>query len=130
MAVNMTLVANQGSSVGPWAETGNAGLTNPVTCAATTTTAISLAAATAGYQFNTNLPVVCCALTPGTLTSSAGTAYNTIQGGANTGLPAGTGIISVTYSSPNVTVTFNNNTASATTVTAGTRLIFLQPSGN
>lgn len=144
MAVIGTLVANQPSSVGWWTE-----------CTLATTQAVGGTASASGTivysntsnrQFQPSLPLACCVLTPGTFTSAATVAYNTIQNGLNTGLPAGIGIASVTLGTTAVqtatgtgaisytetgtlTVGFVNFAAAAT-LTAGTRLLFLQPQGN
>ena len=150
MAVIGTLAASQPSSVGWWAEC--------TVAAAQTITGTSTATHTVVYtnvgnrEFQPSLPLACIALLPGTITSAAGVAYNTIQNGVNNwasvqgGATGGIGIASVVLGTTaqqtntvnglisftetgTLSVTFVNAGANAT-VTAGTRLLFLQSQGN
>ena len=146
MAVTATLTPAQPSGVGMWAECT---MTAVLACGGTTTTSMtipSFVSATGGftataslYQFNPNLPVACTVLNPGTGTSSAGTTYNTIQGGSNnilsqqSTITGGIGLASCVYGVTNnagtLTLTFVNAGAAAT-LTAGTLLLFVQNQGN
>lgn len=147
MAVTATLQPSQGSSVGFWAE---ATMTASLAVTGTTTTSMTIlafavasnpgATATASYvQFNPNLPVACTVLAPGTLTASSGSTYTTIQGGANnlatqqSTNTGGIGLVSCIYGVTNnagtLTLTFVNAGASST-LSVGTRLLFVQNQGN
>jgi hypothetical protein len=150
MAVVGTLTANQGSSAGWWAE---AVTTAPITMTATQTItgATFVYPVVAGVTnvtqrvFQPSLPVACLCPTYGTFTSAASVAYSTIQNAINNALPAGVGISSVILGttalatnsagvvqyqeSGTLTVNFVNYTA-VSTMTTGTRLLFIQSQGN
>lgn len=150
MAVIGTLAANQPSSIGWWGECTLASV-QAVTGTSTTTGTI-VYSNVSNREFQPSLPVGCVVLVPGAATSAASVAYNTIQNGSNNILSAqstvtggigiasvilgttavqtntSTGLISYTETGT-LTITFVNAGATST-LTAGTRLLFLQPQGN
>lgn len=144
MAVIGTLVANQPSSIGWWSECTLA--TTQAVGGTNTASGTVVYSNTSNRQFQPSLPVGCIVLTPATFTSAATVAYTTIQNGLNTGLPAGIGIASVTLGTTAVATNTSTgaisytetgtltlgfvNYAAAATLTAGTRLLFLQAQGN
>ena len=150
MAVIGTLTSPSApSSVGWWAECTLAAA--QAITGTTTATHTILYSNTSARVFQPSLPVACIVLSPTTATSAAGSAYATLQNGLNTtGVAAGagggigiqivqlgttaqqtntsTGLVSFTESGT-LSLTFVNAGATAT-LTAGTRLLFLQSQGN
>ena len=136
MALIGTLLANQPSSVGPWFECT---IATAQAVTGTTTTTGTIIVPTAGmYQINPNLPIACTVLNPATATAASGTTFTTLQGGTNSILDqqstntGGIGIAKVlcaTASPGTLTLTFVNAGASST-LSVGTRLLFVQNQGN
>ena len=151
MAVQGTLVANQPSSVGWWSECTLA--TAFAVTGSTTSAAMSIVYNnTAARVFQPSLPLACIVLSPTTATSAAGVAYTTLQNGTNNilaqqstvtggiglascilGVTAqstatGTGLVSFTETGT-ISLTWVNAGANST-LSAGTRLLFLQSQGN
>jgi hypothetical protein len=151
MTVYGTLAANQPSSIGWWAECTLA-TAFPVT-GTTTSAAMSIVYNnTSARVLQPSLPLACIVLSPTTATNNASTTYSTLQNGSNNILAAqstvtgGIGlaecIVGTTAQSTNtstglvsysetgtLSLTFVNAGASST-LTAGTRLLFLQSQGN
>lgn len=153
MTVYGTLNANNASGIGWWAEgtvTTAAGI--PVT-GTTTSAAISITYNNTGARvLQPSLPVACIVLNPATATAASGTSYTTLQNGTNdilsqqSTITGGIGIAKVivgatavqtntstgliSYSETGtLSLTFVNAGATST-LTAGTRLLFLQAQGN
>jgi tripartite-type tricarboxylate transporter receptor subunit TctC len=150
MAVIGTLVANQPSAAGWWTECTVASA-QAITGTSTATHTI-VYSNTFNREFQPSLPLACIVLNPFTATSAAASAYATLQNGTNDisaqqgGATGGIGIQKVilgttaqqtntstgliSYSeSGTLSLTFVNAGATAT-VTAGTRLLFVQVQGN
>jgi len=151
MTVYGTLVTNAPSGPGWWTECTLASAF-PVT-GTTTSAAMSIVYNnTSARVLQPSLPVACVVLVPFTATSAATVTYSTLQNGSNNILSAqstitgGIGLAScilgttaqqtntatglISYSeSGTLSLTFVNAGASAT-LSAGTRLLFIQPQGN
>jgi len=151
MAVIGTLVTSAPSSVGWWSECTLASA-QAVTGTSTTTGTI-VYSNTSNRVFQPSLPLACIVLSQTTATSAASSAYSTLINGTNNigavAASGGTGgiginsvILGVTAQSTNtatslvsytetgtLTLSFVNAGATAT-LTAGTRLLFLQSNGN
>jgi hypothetical protein len=151
MAVQGTLVTNQPSSVGWWSECTLASAF--AVTGTTTSAAMSIVYNnTSARVFQPSLPLACIVLSPTTATNNASTTYSTLQNGTNNilavqstvtggiglascilGVTAqqtntSTGLISYTETGT-LSLTWVNAGASAT-LSAGTRLLFLQSQGN
>lgn len=150
MAVTGTLVTNAPSGPGWWTECT---LASALAVTGTTTATTSIVYNnTSARVFQPSLPIAVCVLVPATATSAASTAYSTLQNGSNnilsaqTTITGGIGLASailgttaqqtntstglISYSETGtVTLTFVNAGASST-LSAGTRLLFIQPQGN
>lgn len=150
MAVTGTLVTNAPSGPGWWSECT---LASALAVTGTTTATTSIVYNnTAARVFQPSLPIAVCVLVPATATSAATTAYSTLQNGSNnilsaqTTITGGIGLASailgttaqqtntstglISYSETGtLTLTFVNAGASST-LSAGTRLLFIQPQGN
>lgn len=150
MAVIGTITASQPSSMGWWAECTLA--TTQALVGTTTTSATIVYSNVANREFQPSLPLACIVLSPTTATSAASVAYTTLQNGTNNILAvqstitggigiascilgvtavstaSGTGLVSSTETGT-LTLTFVNAGANST-LTAGTRLLFLQSQGN
>ena len=151
MAVQGTLVANQPSSVGWWSECTLA--TALAITGTTTSAAMSIVYNnTSARVFQPSLPLACIVLAPTTVTSAALVAYSTLQNGTNNvltqqstitgGIGLASCILGVTAQSTATVSGLVSNTETGTisltwvnagatsTLTAGTRLLFLQMQGN
>ena len=126
MAQNATASSSQSSCPGPWCE---AVLASSVTVSFATTVALSFTMPAQGSGSAGNLvgalPISTCFITA---TSTA------IQGGANSGLPAGVGVVSCLFDSTTTPanidlVLCNSSTNTTATVASGVRVIFLQVDG-
>jgi len=137
------------SSVGWWSEVTLAAA-QAITGTSTATHTI-IYSNTSLRTFQPSLPVACIVLSPTTATSAAGSAYATLQNGLNTlavasGAAQGIGVSAITLGvtaqqtntstglisfteSGTLSLTFVNAGATGT-LTAGTRLLFLQSQGN
>jgi hypothetical protein len=127
MAVIGTALANSSAAPGPWCDVGTAAFATAITLTASAVTAATLIlpAQGEGSNFNPLLPIA--AMFP--LNNSSG--YG-IQNSTNNGMPASCGVGSVTCAtaSPS-TVTINFvNCGSAATLTAGSRMVLMQATGN
>lgn len=149
MAVIGTLTASQPSGPGWWAEC-TLSTTQAVTGTSTASGTI-VYSNTSNRQFQPSLPLAVTVLVPGTFTSAAGAAYSTLQNGSNNilaaqstvtgGIGLASAIIGTTAIATNnagviqyqetgtLTLTFVNAGATST-LTAGTRLLFIQNQGN
>lgn len=150
MAVIGTLTTSQPSSAGWWSECT---LSSVLAVTGTTTATTSIVYNNTGARvFEPSLPLAVTVLVPATFTSAASTAYSTLQNGTNNILTAqstitggiglasaivgatavqtntSTGAISYTETGT-ITLTFVNAGATST-LTAGTRLLFIQSQGN
>lgn len=150
MAVTGTLVTSAPSGPGWWTECT---LASALSVTGTTTATTSIVYNnTSARVFQPSLPVACCVLVPATATSAATVSYTTLQNGTNnilsaqTTITGGIGLAScllgttaqqtntstglISYSETGtLTLTFVNAGASST-LSAGTRLLFIQPQGN
>lgn len=151
MAVIGTLAPNSPSGIGWWAEctlTAVAAITGTTTSAAMSITYAN----TSARRLQPSLPLACIVLNPATATAASGTAYTTLQNGTNDILSqqstatggiglakvilgttaiataAGTGLVSY-QETGTISLTFVNAGASST-LSAGTRLLFIQAQGN
>ena len=149
MAVIGTLVTSQPSSVGWWSECTLA--TAQAVTGTSTATHTIVYSNTSSREFQPSCPLGAIFLSPGTATSAAGSAYSTLQNGTNTltvaaGANAGIGLVSaiiggtaqqtntstglISYTETGtLSLTFVNAGATGT-LTAGTRLGFVQWQGN
>jgi hypothetical protein len=160
MTVYGTLVSNQPSSVGKWSECTLATafpVTGTTTSAAMSIVygapALQSGQTVAtGVVFSPSLPVGCIVLNPATATSAANVAYSTLQNGTNNvltqqstmtgGIGLASCILGVASQSTNTStglVSYTEtgtlsltwvNAGATSTLTAGTRLLFLQSQGN
>lgn len=150
MAVIGTLSANFPSSVGWWAECTLAAA-QAITGTSTATHTI-LYTNTSNRTFQPSLPLACIVLSPTTATSAAGSAYatlingtnnlNAVGAGANQGIGISQVILGTTAQQTNTStslVSFSEsgtlsltfvNAGATGTLTAGTRLLFVQSNGN
>jgi hypothetical protein len=150
MAVSGTLNVSQPSSCGWWSEcTLTAAFAVTGTSTATMTISYSNASA---RVFQPSLPVAMTVLNPFTATSAALTAYATLQNGTNSiplqqsGASAGIGVAAVllattaqstatttgliSYTEAGSLTVVCVNAGASGTLTAGTRLLFIQNQGN
>ena len=150
MAVTGTLVTNAPSGPGWWSECTLASALS-VTGTSTATTSI-VYNNTSARVFQPSLPVAVCVLVPATATSAATTAYSTLQNGVNniltaqTTITGGIGLASavlgtsaqqtntstglISYSETGTLTLQFVNAGASSTLSAGTRLLFIQPQGN
>jgi hypothetical protein len=150
MAVSGTLNVSQPSSCGWWSEcTLTAAFAVTGTSTATMTISYSNASA---RVFQPSLPVAMTVLNPFTATSAALVAYSTLQNGTNSipsqeaGANAGIGVAAVllattvqstatttgliSYTEAGSLTVVCVNAGATATLTAGTRLLFIQNQGN
>lgn len=150
MAVSGTLNVSQPSGPGWWSECT---LTAAFAVTGTTTATMTISYSNASARvFQPSLPVACTVLNPFTATSAALVAYSTLQNGTNSiplqagGAGAGIGIAAVllattvqstatvsgliSYTEAGSLTVVCVNAGATGTLTAGTRLLFIQSQGN
>jgi hypothetical protein len=145
-----TIPTNYASGPGWWADCT---MTTTAAITGTTTATMTVVYTNTGARvFQPSLPVACIVLNPATATSAAAVAYSTLQNGSNNILAqqstvtGGIGIASValgttaqqtntstgliSYTETGTLSVVVVNAGATSTLTSGTRLIFLQAQGN